>query len=185
MNNNLQLSTVSSDALSPNDPPNNGTTHRHTSDANPVTVESLSSIEMELLVHRLLHRLEESETKLRDLEQRFLDHAMIKFPLAANATIAKAQYVLMFVAQHYSCKPEVLLSHCRSAPLVAVRHKAIWAIKQITDLSNNEISAIVRRDHSGIAYAIKCVDDRAGIDKKYRLELNEMLSKLKEVLRNE
>lgn len=88
--------------------------------------------------------------------------------------------IVCHVCQHYGVKPKDITSNKRTRPVVQVRQLAMFLCKKYTGLSLSQIGLhIGKRDHSTVIHSCNLIEKRIAVDKKYRMEVEEVESTLK------
>lgn len=95
--------------------------------------------------------------------QGALDTKRLAWPRSAIRRIQRA------TCDAFNCTSADLLSGRKAAPIVLVRHTAMWLCRKLTTGSYPQIAkAFKRADHTSVIHAIKATDQRMAEDPKLR-----------------
>lgn len=75
-------------------------------------------------------------------------------------------------------EPEQLKSERRDSPINNARQAAMYIIRELTDLSQDEIGKIFSRNHSTVNSALKNVQNRINTDSKYKNSINDIIKNI-------
>lgn len=75
-------------------------------------------------------------------------------------------------------EPEQLKSERRDSPINNARQAAMYIIRELTDLSQDEIGKIFGRNHSTVNSALKNVQSRINKDSKYKNIINDIIKNI-------
>lgn len=75
-------------------------------------------------------------------------------------------------------EPEQLKSERRDSPINNARQAAMYIIRELTDLSQDEIGKIFGRNHSTVNSALKNVQNRINTDSKYKNSINDIIKNI-------
>ena len=75
-------------------------------------------------------------------------------------------------------EPEQLKSERRDSPINNARQAAMYIIRELTDLSQDEIGKIFGRNHSTVNSALKNVQNRISTDSKYKNSINDIIKNI-------
>ncbi len=75
-------------------------------------------------------------------------------------------------------EPEQLKSERRDSPINNARQAAMYIIRELTDLSQDEIGKIFGRNHSTVNSALKNVQNRINTDSKYKNIINDIIKNI-------
>ncbi len=87
--------------------------------------------------------------------------------------------IMTIIAQKYSISADDLKGRKKSADIVGARHKCVYLIRTLTDLSTPQIGRIFSRDHSTIINSIKNVEFEIENDAMFEREMNELADEIK------
>ncbi len=77
-------------------------------------------------------------------------------------------------------EPEQLKSDRRDSPINNARQAAMYIIRELTDLSQDEIGKVFGRNHSTVNSALKNVSSRINCDPKYKNSINDIIKNINE-----
>ena len=86
--------------------------------------------------------------------------------------------ILEKVSFTFGVTPEQLKSERRDANINGARQAAMYVIREITDLSQDEIGKVFGRNHSTVNNSLKNVQSRIEKDSKYKNLLNEIIKNI-------
>ena len=75
-------------------------------------------------------------------------------------------------------EPEQLKSERRDSPINNARQAAMYIIRELTDLSQDEIGKVFGRNHSTVNSALKNVQNRINTDSKYKNSINDIIKNI-------
>lgn len=75
-------------------------------------------------------------------------------------------------------EPEQLKSERRDSPINNARQAAMYIIRELTDLSQDEIGKTFGRNHSTVNSALKNVQNRINTDSKYKNTINDIIKNI-------
>ncbi len=75
-------------------------------------------------------------------------------------------------------EPEQLKSERRDSPINNARQAAMYIIRELTDLSQDEIGKVFGRNHSTVNSALKNVQNRINTDSKYKNIINDIIKNI-------
>ena len=87
--------------------------------------------------------------------------------------------ILSIIAQRYSVSVDDLKSRKKSADIVNARHKCVYFIRKLTDLSTPQIGRIFSRDHTTVLNSIKNVEFEIESDAVFEREIKELSEEIK------
>ena len=87
--------------------------------------------------------------------------------------------ILDAVSKKYGISTEDIKAKKRSANIVNARHICIYLIRQLTDISFDDIGDFFNRDHSTIISAFKKIDSSIASSQSFSNEITELMSELK------
>ena len=91
-----------------------------------------------------------------------------------------AESILKTTCQHFNIKEKEVQGKSRKADIVQARQVSMFLCHKYTDLPLSGIGRIIgRRDHSTVAHSCNLIASRIATDKKFRLDMEELESKLK------
>ena len=87
--------------------------------------------------------------------------------------------ILDTVSRKYGISTEDIKAKKRSANIVNARHICIYLIRQLTDISFDDIGDFFSRDHSTIISAFKKIDSNITSSQSFANEISELMAELK------
>ena len=88
-------------------------------------------------------------------------------------------YILNFVANYFGITPELIKSKTRISEIVLARHIVMYLSKKLTDSNLKTIGyQLGNKDHSTVIHAMKKVDELMEVDKKVKIDVENLEKKL-------
>ncbi|MCQ2427014.1 MAG: chromosomal replication initiator protein DnaA [Clostridia bacterium] len=91
--------------------------------------------------------------------------------LPTEVTVSK---IFSALYDRYGITKDELISQKRSQNIVSVRHIAVYLIREITDMSQNNIGKIFQRDHTTVIASIEKIEKKIKTDSAFRAEINSL-----------
>ena len=95
-------------------------------------------------------------------------------------TDAMIERIISVVTKKYGISPEDVKSRKRTDNIANARHICIYIIRQLTELSLNEIGKIFSRDHSTAISSIEKVNINIKTVRNYEADLNRLIKEIKD-----
>ncbi len=119
----------------------------------------------------------------------FLINTPIDFEMAKNAVAdmitdkpaknISVERIIKVVSQRYGVPVEELKSRRRTEHIAFTRHKCIYLIHKLTELSFGKIGDIFKRDRTTMMNSVKAVEDEIKINSQYEDEINDLIREIK------
>jgi chromosomal replication initiator protein len=93
----------------------------------------------------------------------------------ASVTIDK---IFTAIYKKYNVKKEDIVGARRTKEIAAARHKAIYLVRTITEMSLPNIGKIFNRDHSTIMSSIEAVEKKLITDAILSVEIDDMIKEV-------
>jgi chromosomal replication initiator protein len=91
--------------------------------------------------------------------------------IPTEVTVSK---IFSALYDRYGLTKEEITGLKRSQNIVSVRHIAVYLIREITEMSQNNIGKIFNRDHTTVIASIEKVEKKMKTDSAYRAEINSL-----------
>lgn len=121
--------------------------------------------------------------------QSFLTNTPITFDMAKNAVSdmitnkpgenISADRILKVVSQRNGVTVEDIKSRKRTETIAFTRHKCVYLIHKLTDMSFGKIGEIFKRDRTTMMNSVKAVEDEIKINSLYEEEINQLIREIK------
>lgn len=121
--------------------------------------------------------------------QSFLTGAPITFEMAKNAVAdmitnkpgenISVDRILQVVAQRNGITVDDIKSRKRTETIAFTRHKCVYLIHKLTDMSFGKIGEIFKRDRTTMMNSVKAVEDEIKINSIYEEEINALIREIK------
>lgn len=121
--------------------------------------------------------------------QAFLLNSDIDFDMAKNAVSdmitnkpvknVSVDRIISVVSQKYGISIEDIKSRKRTENIAFTRHKCVYLIHKLTDMSFGKIGDIFKRDRTTMMNSVKAVEDEIKINSQYEDEINELIREIK------
>jgi len=122
--------------------------------------------------------------------QSFLTNTPITFDMAKNAVSdmitnnpgenISVDRILKVVSQRNGVTVEDIKSRKRTETIAFTRHKCVYLIHKLTDMSFGKIGDIFKRDRTTMMNSVKAVEDEIKINSLYEEEINQLIREIKE-----
>lgn len=134
-------------------------------------VRQLEGALKRIMAHSMLDQTSVTVSKAREWVSDMIS--------ATPKTEVTVDRIMAIIAQKYSVSVDDLKSRKKSADIVNARHKCVYLIRTLTDLSTPQIGRIFSRDHSTIINSIKNVEFEIENDAMFEREINELIEEIK------
>ena len=134
-------------------------------------VRQLEGALKRIMAHSMLDQTEVTVTKAKEWVSD-----MIADTPKTEVTVDR---IMSIIAQKYSISANDLKNRNKSADVANARHKCVYLVRTLTDLSTTQIGRIFDRDHSTILNSIKNVKFEIENDAMFEREMNELIDEIK------
>jgi len=88
-------------------------------------------------------------------------------------------YILKKVSEYYHIDEDCMMSNSRKREIVQARQVAMYFAKQLTNVSYGGIGVQMgKKNHATVLHACRIVNDQMGIDRKFKMQIEDLEEKL-------
>lgn len=109
-----------------------------------------------------------------DADEDTVKRAMQDILIHNNEYIPTPDTILEFVSKYFSLDKEIICGQQRVKDAVFARQVAMYLIRSMTNLSQDDIGKIFGRDHSTVIYSLKEVEKKMKADPSFAETVKEI-----------